>query len=185
MIHSNELTQLLSNLSDGDNSSLQLITPIILNELHRLASHYMKSENSGHTLQSTALVNEAYLKLVKMDVDYKDRIHFFAIAAKQMRHILVDHARKKLSVKRGGRQQKINIEDAGVYIQGNETELIVFDELMVKLEGFDERAARMFELRVFSGLSNNEIAEVEKVSIATVEREIRTVKAWLKTVIKE
>ncbi len=185
MQNSNELTQLLSSLSDGDNQTLQQITPLILDELHRLAMRYMKSENAGHTLQSTALVNEAYLKLVKMDIEYQDRLHFYAIAAKQMRRILVDHARQKLSAKRGGGQHKINIEDAVVYIQGNETELIILDELMQKLEGFDDRGARMFELRVFSGLSNQEIADVEQVSLATVEREIRVVKAWLKTSIKE
>lgn len=185
MNHSNELTQLLSNLSQGDNQTLEQITPLILDELHRLAERYMKSENAGHTLQSTALVNEAYLKLVKMDIDYEDRLHFYAIAAKQMRRILVDHARRKLSLKRGGNQHKINIDDAGVFIQGNETELVILDELMHKLEDFDDRSSRLIELRVFSGLSNQEIADVEKISLATVEREIRVVKAWLKTTIRE
>jgi len=185
MKNNKNLTVLLSNLSNGDSGDLHQITPIILDELHRLANHYMKSENSGHTLQSTALVNEAFLKLVKMDIEYEDRIHFFAIAAKQMRRILVDHARGKLSDKRGGRHNKINIDDAVVYVQGNETELIILDELMLKLESFDQRAARLFEFRAFSGLSNSEIADLEKISIATVEREIRVVKAWLKTAIRE
>ncbi|PCJ45850.1 MAG: RNA polymerase subunit sigma-24 [Gammaproteobacteria bacterium] len=180
-----EFTQMLSELSEGNKERLNQLTPIIIDELHKLASQYMSHENSGHTLQSTALVNEAYIKLVTMDVSWNDRLHFFAIAAKQMRHILVDHARAKLAQKRGGKMQKISFDDVAVYVQGNETELIVLDELMKKLEVFDERATRIFELRIFSGLSNNEIAEVENLSLATVEREIRAVKAWFKVTLDE
>ncbi len=180
-----EFTQMLSEFSDGNKERLNQLTPIIIDELHKLASQYMNKENTAHTLQSTALVNEAYIKLVKMDVCWNDRLHFFAIAAKQMRHILVDHARAKLAQKRGGQLRKINIDDVVVFIQGNETELILLDELMQKLESFDERATRIFEFRVFSGLSNKEIAEIEALSLATVEREIRTVKAWLKIAVEE
>ncbi len=180
-----EFTQMLSEFSDGNKERLNQLTPIIIDELHKLASQYMNKENTAHTLQSTALVNEAYIKLVKMDVCWNDRLHFFAIAAKQMRHILVDHARAKLAKKRGGKLHRMNFEDIALYVEGNETELILLDELMIKLEDFDERATRIFELRVFSGLSNNEIAEVESLSLATVEREIRAVKAWLTIAIEE
>ncbi len=185
MHKSHEFTQILSELSEGNKQNLNKLTPIIIDELHKLASQYMKNEDTAHTLQSTALVNEAYIKLVKMDVNWNDRIHFFAIAAKQMRHILVDHARTKLAKKRGGKLQKVNFDDVAIYVAGNETELILLDELMLKLENFDERAARIFELRVFSGLSNSEIAKVEALSLATIEREIRAVKAWLKVAIEE
>jgi len=174
-----KLTHLLSRLSNGDVSVLNTITPIILDELHKLASYYMKSENAGHTLQATALVNEAYLKLVKMDVSWKDRVHFYSIAAKQMRHILVDHARSKAASKRGGQFVRVGLDEALEVTADNITDLVYLDQLLNELEQFDERASRIFELRLFSGLSNPDIADLEKLSIATVEREIRVARAWI------
>lgn len=179
MSQSKNLTQLLSKLSAGDSSVLNSITPIILDELHKLASFYMKRENAGHTLQATALVNEAYLKLVNMNVDWKDRGHFFSIAAKQMRHILVDHARAKAATKRGGEFIRVDLDDALEITSDNITDLIYLDRLLSELEQFDERSAKIFELRLFSGLSNTDIAELESLSVATVEREIRVAKAWI------
>ena len=183
-MQSQNLTQMLAKLSAGDNSVLNKITPIILDELHRLASYYMKSENVGHTLQATALVNEAYLKLVKMDVDWKDRVHFYSIAAKQMRHILVDHARAKSTTKRGGLLVRVDIDEALEVTADNITDLVYLDRLLSELEKFDDRASRLFELRLFSGLSNSDIAKVENLSIATVEREIRVAKAWVQNELK-
>lgn len=179
MPESKNLTLLLSRLSAGDNAVLNTITPIILDELHKLASYYMSRENAGHTLQATALVNEAYLKLVSMDVDWKDRGHFYAIAAKQMRHILVDHARAKAATKRGGEMVRVDLDEALEITADNITDLIYLDNLLNELELFDERSARIFELRLFSGLSNIDIAKVENLSVATVEREIRVARAWI------
>ncbi len=177
--NNNNVTKLLGDLSRGKDGALQLLTPIIIDELHRLARHYMQNESPNHTLQATALVNEAYMKLIKMDVSWSDRVHFFAVAATQMRRILVDHARSKLTTKRGGEFQRVTLDEGYSYSTENNSELIYIDELLTKLSQFDEKSARMFELRLFAGLSNEEIAEVEKVSISTIERELRTAKAWL------
>lgn len=185
MTQTQSLTLMLSKLSAGDNSVLKAITPIILDELHKLASRYMQKENSGHTLQATALVNEAYLKLVQMDVDWKDRVHFYSIAAKQMRHILVDHARAKAAAKRGGNLIRVELDDILETTSDNITDLVYLDRLLSELELFDERASRLFELRLFSGLSNQDIAEVEELSLATVEREIRVAKAWIQNELRD
>ena len=174
------LTELLSTLGQGDTSVLNQITPIILDELHRQARRYMQQENPGHTLQATALVNEAYLKLIDMDVDWKSRLHFYSVAARLMRRILVDHARQKNSAKRGVHYQRVDLDQVAELNSDHTTELIDIDNLLNQLEQFDRRACRMFELRLFSGLTNAEIAAVENLSIATVEREIRTARAWIK-----
>lgn len=176
-----DLTLLLVNLSTGDQSVLPEITPIILAELQRLAKREMSRENSGHTLQATALINEAYMKLVNMDMEWQNRGHFYAVAARQMRRILVDHARHKSADKRGGNQHKLDIEDAVVVTDDNITELLYVDELLQQLEKFDSRAARLFEMRLFSGLENSEIAHLENLSLATVERDLRAAKAWMKS----
>ena len=180
-MNKNNLTQLLSQLSEGNKAVLQQLTPIILDELHRLASHYMHNERPDHTLQATALVNEAWIKLVDMDVAWQDRIHFYAIAARQMRHILVDHARARSAGKRGGGLVRVDLDDALEVTSDNITDLIYLDRLLGELEQFDARASRLFELRLFSGLSNADIAEAEQISIATVEREIRTARAWIQS----
>ncbi len=184
MSQSKNITQLLSKFSSGDNSVLNTITPIIVDELHKLANFYMKKENAGHTLQATALVNEAFLKLINIDVEWKDRAHFFSIAAKQMRHILVDHARAKAATKRGGQFVRVNIDDALEVSSENITDLIYLDHLLQELQQFDERSARIFEMRLFSGLTNTDIAELENLSVATVEREIRVAKAWVQNELR-
>lgn len=185
MNENNNLTQWLSQLGSGNQATLQKITPIIVDELHRLARHYMQQENPGHTLQATALVNEAWLKLVDMNVDWQDRIHFYAIAARQMRHILVDHARARSSAKRGGNLQRVDFDHALEVSTDNLTDLVFLDQLLSHLAEFDERASRMFEFRLFSGLTNTDIARLERVSIATVERDMRSARAWLQSELKQ
>ncbi len=181
MTNKNNLTLLLSQLNQGNKTALQQLTPIILDELHRLARHYMQKERPDHTLQATALVNEAWIKLIDMDVNWQDRIHFYAIAARQMRHILVDHARAKSAGKRGGGLIRVDLDEALEITSDNITDLIYLDRLLNELEQFDERASRLFELRLFAGLSNRDIANAENISIATVERDIRIARAWIET----
>lgn len=184
MSSTENVTQYLSDLRSGDSKAGKKLTPIIIEELHRLAKYHMRQESLGHTLQATALVNEAYLKLVEMNVDWKSRAHFFAIAAKQMRRILIDHARKKLANKRGGEFQQVTFDESLSFNQDNNEQLIEIDRMLLKLQNLDQKAARFFELRLFGGLSNQEIAEVENVSLSSVEREIRISKAWLLNELK-
>ncbi len=182
--HDNQVTRLLSELRQGSRSALEQLTPLVVNELHRLAKHYMRGEAEGHTLQATALVNEAYMKLVNMELDWQSRAHFFAVAATQMRRILVDHARSKLAEKRGGKILRVTLEENLNANAESNHDLIFIDELLSQLNEFDARAARLFELRLFAGLSNNEIAAVEDISMSSVEREIRVAKAWLLNELK-
>ncbi len=180
-MNKNNVTQLLSQLSSGNRAVLPQLTPIIVDELHRMARQYMTRERTDHTLQATALVNEAWIKLADMDVRWQNRVHFFAIAARQMRHILVDHARAKSAEKRGGSLHRVDLDEALEITADSITDLIYLDHLLTELEQFDQRASRMFEMRLFSGLSNTDIAEAEQVSIATVEREIRSARAWIQS----
>lgn len=180
MTDSPDLTELLASFSQGDSNALPSITPVILAELQRLAKREFGKERQGHTLQTTALVNEAYMKLVQIDIPWADRGHFYAVAARQMRFILVDHARSKVADKRGGGAAHIDIDDALVVSGDNLEDIIYLDQLFNQLSDFDERAARLMELRLFSGLNNNEIAELESLSLATVERDLRAAKAWMK-----
>ncbi len=184
MPDNNNLTRLLSQIGRGDQSAVQKITPIIIDELHRLARRYMRDENAGHTLQATALVNEAWLQLIEMDTQWQNRAHFYAIAARQMRHILIDHARSKSSIKHGGGLIRVDLDVALETTSDHLTDLIALDQLLKQLESFDARASRLFEMRLFSGLSNSEIASVEQISIATVERDIRSARAWIQQALE-
>ena len=161
---------------------------LMLEELHRIALRFMQSEQQGHTLQATALVNEAYIRLADKTMYISDKKHFIAIAAQQMRRILVDHAREKNAAKRGGKQYKVTLLEQASDTnssQGNQgLELIYIDELLDQLSEFDPRAARIFELKLFSMLTHPEIAEVLALSLATVERDIQAAKAWLKVKMK-
>ena len=179
-----EITQILLNFNSADSSSQEKLSAAILEELYKLADRHMKNESPSHTLQATALVNEAYLRLINTDVNWKNRAHFFAVAAKQMRRILIDHARKKLAAKRGGEFQRITFDESLVINQQNNSQLVEIDQTLERLQEFDARAARFFELRLFGGLSNKEIAEVESVSLSSVERELRVAKAWLLNELK-
>ncbi|PYX28431.1 MAG: RNA polymerase subunit sigma-70 [Acidobacteria bacterium] len=173
-----DVSTLLRAWSDGDQSALDQLTPIVYDELRRLAGHYLMRERTGHSLQATALVNEAYLRLV----DYKrmrweNRAHFFAVSAQLMRRILVDHARRH-NLKRGGGVQHVALENAAV-VGGRPENLVVIDDAIQALARIDPRKANVVELRFFGGLSVEETAEVLKVSPVTVMRDWSTARAWL------
>jgi RNA polymerase sigma factor (TIGR02999 family) len=177
---SHEVTQLLIQWSNGDKAALDKLMPLIYAELRQLARHYMKSERSGHTLQTTALVNEAYLRLInRKQVHWQNRSHFFAIAAQLMRSILVDHARSHAYAKRGGGARKIALDDAMVVSQQRATEVVALDDALKRLAEIDPQQSRIVELRFFGGLTIEETAEVLRLSPATIKREWGTAKAWL------
>jgi len=181
-----EISYLLEAWSSGNQSALDELMPIVYDELRRLARSYMKRERAGHTLQTTALVNEAYLKLVDQQrAQWHNRKHFFAVSAQLMRRILVDRARAKNYQKRGG-GQTISLEEALTISAGSQAaELIALDEALRELSTFDERRSRVVELRYFGGLSVEETADVLKVSEITVRRDWTTAKAWLYSKMKE
>lgn len=176
------LTRLLQEWSDGRREALDAIIPLVYEELRRQAHHYLRRERAGHTLQTTALVNEAYLKLAGQNrIVWENRAHFFGIAANLMRRILVDHARTKHRKKRGGAAVDLPLEEA-FYIAAtdeNEVDLLALDDALTKLAEIDEQPARIVELRFFSGLSIAETADVLEISPATVKRDWQMAKAWL------
>ncbi len=173
----NQVTALLSKWRGGDDSAFDQLMPAVYDHLRRIASLQMRSERGEHTLQPTALVNEAVLKLVGMEVDWQDRAHFMAIAARQMRRLLVDHARARRRDKRdGGLRVTLNPEVA----TGGAVDLVDVDDAMNSLRGFDERKAELVELHYFGGLTYREMAEATSVSEATIHRELRLAKAWLR-----
>ena len=175
-----DVTLLLKRLSSGDEQALAELIPQIYDELRRLASFYLQSERVDHTLQTTALVHEAYLRLVdQKQVEWSNRSHFFGVAAQMMRRILVDHARKHVSLKRGGSFSRISLEQAAVFSRERPRELIVVDELLTRLASLDPQGSRIVELRFFAGLSLEETAEVTGLSSAKVRREWSAAKAWL------
>lgn len=175
-----EVTQLLIEWSNGDKAALDKLMPLIHEELLRLAHHYMSRERPGHTLQTTALVDEAYLRLVnRKDVHWQNRAHFFAIAAQLMRSILVDHARSHAYAKRGGGARKIALEDAMVVSEERAAEVVALDDALKELASFDPQQSRIVELRFFGGATIVETAEVLALSPATIKREWSTAKAWL------
>lgn len=174
-----EVSGLLRAWSDGDRDALDRLTPIVYAELHRLARRYMRGERPGHSLQATALVNEAYMRLVDYKgMHWQNRAHFFAVSAQLMRRILVEHARRR-NLKRGGGVPHISLDDAVVVGADRDADLVSLDEAMNTLAQFDARKARVVEMRFFGGLSVDETAEVLKVSSITVMRDWSTAKAWL------
>jgi RNA polymerase sigma-70 factor (ECF subfamily) len=173
-----ELSVLLRAWSEGDQSALDRLTPIVYDELHRLASGYMRREREGHSLQTTALVNEAYMRLVDYKrMQWQNRAHFFAISAQLMRRILVEHARRH-NVKRGGGVQHISLDEAAV-VDGKGADLVMLDDAMKALARLDPRKVQVVEMRFFGGLSVEETAQVLKISPVTVLRDWSTAKAWL------
>ncbi len=175
-----ELSVLLQAWSCGDESALSKLMPIVYDELHRLAHRYMVRERVGHTLQTTALVNEAYLRLMDADnVQWHDRMHFFAISAKLMRRILVDFARSRDYQKRGGEVLKVTLDEALVISSQPDQDLVRLDEALTSLAEFDSRKAKVVELQFFGGLSVEETADVLKVSPITVMRDWNMAKLWL------
>ena len=181
---SQSVTQLLVAWREGDQEALNLLIPIVHNELHRIAARQMKNERRGHTLQTTALLNEAYEKLVEhQNLQWQNRAHFFAIAAQIMRRILIDHARKRLRLKRYG-GQKISLDEVVLVSEPRAEELISLDIALTELAKMDPLKSRIVELKFFGGLTMEEIAEMEQVSTKTIQREWRAAKAWLYDAIK-
>lgn len=175
-----EITQLLVAWSDGDQEALEDLTPLIYGELHRLAHHYMGREQSGHTLQTTALVNEAYVRLIDWkNVRWQNRAHFFGVSAQLMRRILVDFARSRGSRKRGSGVSAVSLDNAAFVSDEKGTDLVGLDEALVALAELDARQSKVVELRFFGGLTNEEVAEVLKVSEGTVRRDWSLARAWL------
>lgn len=175
-----QVTQLLLDWSSGNQAALDKLIPLVHRELHRLAHHYMRQEKPGHTLQTTALVNEAYLKLIdQRQVHWKNRAHFFALSAQLMRRILVDHARKRKYAKRGGDAQRISFEEVMAVSHERGSDLIALDDALEKLASIDPRKGKVVELRFFGGLSVEETAEALRVSPLTVKRDWKMAKAWL------
>jgi len=175
-----EITQLLEDWSNGNQAALDKLYPLVYDELRRMARRYMIRERKDHTLQTTALINEAYLRLVaQRHVHWQNRAHFFAISAQIMRRILIDHARRHNYAKRGAGGQKISLDETAVLARNRATELLLLDEALHSLEEIDPRRSRVVELRFFGGLDNNEIAAVLKISANTVTRDWNLARAWL------
>ncbi|MCA1623273.1 MAG: sigma-70 family RNA polymerase sigma factor [Acidobacteria bacterium] len=176
------ITQMLQKWSEGNAQALDELMPLVYEELHRQASRYLRRERKDHTLQTTALIHEAYLKLIdQRDVRWESRTHFFAIAAQAMRRILVDYARAKQRSKRGGDDAKISLEEETILIstEGKGVDLIALDEALTRFAEIDPQQARVVELRYFGDLSLEETAEALHISRATVAREWNTAKVWL------
>ena len=175
-----QMTRLLVAWSDGDKSALDKLMPVVHAELKRMAHRYMSRERKGHTLQTTALVNEVYMKLIdQRQVSWQNRAHFFAVAAKLMRRILVDYARSRQYAKREGERHKVELEEAAQVSKERGAELIAVDDALLSLEMLDARKAKVVELRFFGGLTIEETAEVLQTSHATIERDWTTARAWL------
>jgi len=175
-----DVTRLLHDWRAGRKDAIDELLPLVHGELQRLAHIYMKAERPGHTLQTTALVHEAYLKLVGADVEWQDRVHFFAVAARSMRRILVDHARAKGSVKRGGGLDRIPLEEALPVVANPTVDFVALDEALSTLEKQDQRKGQVVELHYFGGLTLPEIAELLEVSPSTVKGDLRFARAFLR-----
>lgn len=175
------VTNLLGAWRDGDGEALERLMPLVYDELRRMAKRYMHSQPSGHTLQTTALIHEAYLKLAdQKEKGWQNRAHFFAVAARAMRHILVDHARARQAEKRGGAAAEfVSLENVAVISDERAAEVVALDDALEKLFALEERKGRVVELRYFGGLSVEETAEVLRVSPETVTRDWRFAKSWL------
>lgn len=174
------VTQLLIDWRGGNNDALNQLMPLVYDELRGLAKRYMRRESASHTLQTNALVNEAYLRLVnQQNVDWQNRAHFFAIAAQVMRHLLVDHARSKQYAKRGGGAVQVTLDEGLAASDENSVELLALHQALERLEAIDDRKSKIVELRYFGGLSTEETAEVLGVSEITIKREWAKAKAWL------
>ena len=180
-----EVTQLLIGWNNGDQEALDKLIPLVETELRRLARRFMRRERDDHTLQTSALINEAYVRLVgQQDAQWKDRAHFFAVAAQVMRHILIDHARSYQYAKRGGGAQKVPLEEVKDLSGQRAAELVALDDALIDLAEIDPRKSQIVELRFFAGLSVEETAEVLSTSPATVMREWRAARAWLHRTIE-
>jgi RNA polymerase sigma factor (TIGR02999 family) len=177
---SKQVTELLIQWSDGDQNALDDLMPIVYDELRRMARGHMNRQDSGHTMQTTELIHEAYLKLAgNEEKDWKNRAHFFGVASKAMRHIIVDYARLKSSQKRGGNPNRITFVENEFASNKNSEEIVALDDALLALAELDERKSRVVEMRFFGGLKNEEIAEVLQVSIITIKRDWNFARNWL------
>jgi RNA polymerase sigma factor (TIGR02999 family) len=175
-----ETTQLLRAWASGDQGALERLTPRVYGELRRIAGHFMRDERPGRTIQTTALVHEAYLKLIDVsNVEWQHRAHFFAVSAQIMRHILLDRARRRVAAKRGGAAARVNLDEVADIGSGRARETIALDDALNALAKVDPRKARVIEMRFFAGLTVEETAEVLQVSSDTVKRDWRLARAWL------
>ena len=176
-----DVTTLLEQASSGDESAVRRLMPLVYDELRRLAEFYLRQERDDHTLQATALVHEAYLRLIKQDqVDWQNRAHFFGVAAQSIRRILVDHARHHQRIKRGGDRQRLALDDDVAMDEGRGLDLIALDDALTSLGSLNKRAAEIVELRFFGGLTREEVAEYLGVSVRTVADDWRYARAWLR-----
>jgi RNA polymerase sigma factor (TIGR02999 family) len=173
------VTILLQQWSDGSKDALDQLMPVVYGQLRKLAAYSLRGERPGHTLRATELVHEAYLKLIDSDIPWQNRVHFYAVAAKVLRHILVDHAKAKRRGKRGAGAEKISLEEAVLVGPEASSEVVDLDEALQRLAVNDERKSQVVELMFFGGMTHEEIAAVLKISDKTVQRELRVAKAWL------
>lgn len=179
------LTGLLVEWRDGDRAALDRLMPLVYDQLRRIAHRYVQRERDGHTLQTSALVNEAYLRLAAQKVVWQNRSHFFAVTARVMRHILIDHARRRRYAKHGGDARQVSIDEAAAMSLERAAELIALEEALDELAQLDQRKSQVVELRYFGGLSLEETAEALDISLMTVRRDWRAAKAWLYRRLKE
>ena len=183
---SHEITRLLLAWSEGDRDALDRLAPLVYAELRRLAKSYMRKERAGHTLQTTALINEAYLRLIDAgQVEWRNRAHFFGVAARAMRQILVAMARERGCQKRGGGARRVSLDEAMVIDAGPDEDLVALDESLEALAEFDGRKAQVVEMRFFGGLTEAEIAAALDVSSETVRRDWRLARSWLRRKLSE
>lgn len=175
-----EVTRLLTNWRSGDQKALNCLLPLVYDELHRIAARYMRGERTGHTLQTSALVNEAYLRLADYkQMQWQDRAHFFAVAAQAMRRILIDLARARKNLKRGAAAQRVSLNEAVLVTSGSGADLIAIDEALEQLAKLNQRQARVVELRYFGGLTEEEVAHVLGIAARTVRSDWKLARAWL------
>lgn len=176
-----EITELLRAWSDGDPEALEKLVPLVDRELRRLAHSYMSRERAGHTLQTTALINEALMRLIETDkMNWQGRVHFYSIVAKRMRQVLIEHAREQLTLKRGERAEHVNLSAAGPISTEKSEELLILDAALTKLGEFDERKSKIVEYRYFGGFTIEEVAGMLDVSPTTVQSEWRLARSWLR-----
>jgi RNA polymerase sigma factor (TIGR02999 family) len=181
MTGTHEITELLLAWSNGDSEALEKLVPLVDCELRRLAHSYMSKERAGHTLQTTALINEALMRLIEADkMNWQGRVHFYSIVARRMRQILIEHAREQLTLKRGQRAEHVNLSAAGPISTEKSEELLILDAALTKLAEFDERKARVVEYRYFGGFTIDEVARMLEVSPTTVQSEWRLARSWLR-----
>jgi len=181
-----QITQLLKSWTEGDKSALELLVPLVEVELRRLARRYMNRQDSGHTLQTSDLINEAYLRLIdQRTARWQDRNHFFAASAQIMRHILIDHARRRLRAKHGAGARKVSLDETVLVQEERARELVALDEALTELESIDPRKSKIVELRFFGGMNIEEAAEMVGTSPATVQREWRAARAWLQRALTD